>query len=73
MIDNGQDMQVNSIHEQTEVTHPTSGESWTVDDGYNRYFLNDDQQYISTDDYFYNPNMDPNVDNQQWHEVNSYD
>ncbi len=73
MMDHGQELQVNSIYEQTQVVHPNTGESWTVDDGYNRYYLNNDHQYISTDDYFYNPNMDPNLNNQQWYEVSPYD
>ncbi len=69
MVDAGQERLVDSIGGNTQVVHPGTGESWKVEDGHNRYYMNNDGQYIPTDSYFYNPNMDPGMNNQEWTEV----
>lgn len=69
MTDAGQSNAVNGIHGTREVTNPYDGSSWTVDDGYNHTYMNTWGETIQTDDHFYNPNMDSNVNNQSWESV----
>ena len=68
MIDEGQQRQVDGIAETTPLLDPSSGQTWQVEDGYNRYFINRSGEYIPTDDPFYNPNRDPAVNSQDWTE-----
>ncbi|MEZ5057149.1 MAG: hypothetical protein R2879_08950 [Saprospiraceae bacterium] len=69
MSDAGQANAVHGINGTREVTNPYDGTNWTVDDGYNHTFMNTWGETIQTDDHFYNPNMDPNVNNQSWESV----
>jgi hypothetical protein len=69
MIDGGHQKQVDAIGGYTQAYDPSSGQTWQVEDGYSRYYMNQSGEYIPTDDQFYNPNMDPSMNNQQWMEV----
>lgn len=69
MIDSGQQKQVDAIHGTTPVYNPNTGQTWQVEDGYNRYYMNNSGEYLPTDDQFYNPNRDPSLNNQEWTEV----
>lgn len=69
MNDRGQERSVNGIWEREAVTDPYYGQSGTVESGYNNYYMNQSGEYIGTDDEFYNPNMDPGVNNQDWRRV----
>ncbi|MCB0662772.1 MAG: hypothetical protein KDC24_08530 [Saprospiraceae bacterium] len=69
MTDAGQSNYVNGIHGTRDVTNPYDGTTWTVDDGYNNTYMNTWGETIQTDDAFYNPNMDPSVNNQDWQNV----
>jgi hypothetical protein len=66
MIDSGHQRQVDAIGGNTQVYNPGTGETWQVQDGYDRYYMNTWGEYIPTDDAFYDPNMDPAMNNQQW-------
>jgi hypothetical protein len=67
--DRGQNQSVNAIHDESTVTNPYSGENYQVESGSNHYWMNNDGEYIPTDDHFYNPNADPAINNQDWQEV----
>lgn len=67
--DRMQDMSVNGIWEREAVTNPYTGEQGTVQSGYDNYYMNQWNEYIGTDDQFYNPNMDPSVNNQDWQRI----
>jgi hypothetical protein len=69
MTDRGHQRQVDSIAGTTPAYDPSTGQTWQVEDGYDRYFMNSFGEYMSTDDQFYNPNMDPAVNNQDWTEI----
>jgi hypothetical protein len=69
MTDAGQTNAVNGIHGTRDVTNPYDGTTWNVDDGYNHTYMNTWGETIQTDDHFYDPNMDPNVNNQSWESV----
>lgn len=69
MTDRGHQRQVDSIAGTTQAYDPNTGQTWQVEDGYDRYFMNNSGEYIPSNDQFYNPNMDPAVNNQDWTEV----
>ena len=56
----------NGIYEENTLYNPTIGEYYQVQDGYNNYWMNSEGEYIGTDDQFYNPNTDPNINNTEW-------
>ncbi|WP_020532960.1 hypothetical protein [Flexithrix dorotheae] len=64
-----QEQYVNGIWEQQDVTNPYTGEGVKVESGYNQYYMNSNNEYIGTDDYFYNPNQDPNMNNTEWQQT----
>lgn len=64
--DQGHENRINAIHERTTVTDPNTGESYQVEAGSKQYWGNGMGEYIRSDDLFYNPNMDPNLNNQNW-------
>jgi hypothetical protein len=68
MIDKGHSASVNSINETQTITDPSTGQRMNVEAGSKRYFTNGNNEYIRTDDYFYNPNMDNRVNNYEWKE-----
>jgi hypothetical protein len=65
MTDRGHQRQVDSIAGTTPAYDPSTGQTWQVEDGYDRYFMNSFGEYMSTDDQFYNPNMDPAVNDRE--------
>lgn len=69
MTDTGHQKQIDAISGTTPVYDSDTGQTWQVEDGYDRYYMNNSGEYIPTDDEFYNPNMDPAVNNQDWTEV----
>ncbi|HLP52931.1 MAG TPA: hypothetical protein VK154_18710 [Chitinophagales bacterium] len=61
---------VDAITERTKVVDPTTGQQYKVSSGYNHYWMNSDGHYISTDKFSYNPNLDENINNIKWQELN---
>lgn len=61
---------VDAMTERTNVIDPTTGQKYKVSSGYNHYWMNSDGQYISTDKFSYNPNLDDNMNNVKWQELN---
>ena len=68
MNDAGQASAINTINEEETIYNSASGQSINVEAGSNRYFTNGSNEYIRTDDYLYNPNMDNSVNQYQWQE-----
>ncbi len=68
MNDKGHAASVNAIHEQQTITDPSTGQRMNVETGSKRYFTNGNNEYIRTDNYFYEPNMDNRVNNYEWKE-----
>ncbi|RMG64301.1 MAG: hypothetical protein D6722_17025 [Bacteroidetes bacterium] len=69
MNDNGHQQSINGIWEQGTTTNPYTGQQMEMPSGYNHYYTNPNGDYIGTNDHFYQPGMDPNVNNQDWQEV----
>ena len=61
------------IWDQTTKTNPNTGQQYYVDNDANNYWMNSGGEYISTDDALYNPNLDPNYNNQDWTEMEDPD
>lgn len=68
-MDRNQHALTNSIHEQSTVTDPANGQSYQVEGYSNQYWMNGNGEYIGTDNSLYNPNLDPNVNNQNWQQA----
>lgn len=67
--DRMQHQSINSIHDEETVYNPGTGNTYQVDSGANQYWMNNDGQYLPSNDLFYNPNMDPNTNYQEWNEA----
>jgi hypothetical protein len=65
-FDRGNQQIMNSIHDEQTMYNPANGETYQVEGYYDNYWMNGDGQYIGTDDQFYNPNMDQNMNNMNW-------
>lgn len=68
MNDAGHASSINSIREEETIYNSASGQTMNVEAGSNRYFTNSNNEYIRTDDYFYDPNSDNAVNNYEWTE-----
>ncbi len=63
-----QDKQVNVIRDESTVTSPYDGEKYQVEAGADQYWINNEGEYIYSEDPNYNPNAHPD-NNQQWEQV----
>ncbi|MBT8469601.1 MAG: hypothetical protein KJN97_12725 [Deltaproteobacteria bacterium] len=63
------DKTIDSIRDEQNMRDPSTGQSYKVESGADQYWKNDQGEYIKSDDRFYNPNRDPNVNNQDWNEM----
>jgi len=60
---------IDAITERTNVVDPNTGQRYKVSSGYNQYWMNNDGEYISTQQHDYNPNLDENMNNQKWQQL----
>jgi hypothetical protein len=70
--DKQQEQFINTINEQTKVSD-ASGNQYKVASHSNHYWMNNDGKYIGTDRQDYNPNLDENMNNQNWQELKKTD
>jgi hypothetical protein len=63
------DKTIDSIRDEQTMRDPNTGQTYKVESGADQYWKNDQGEYIKSDDKFYNPNGDPNVNNQDWAEM----
>lgn len=63
------DKTIDSIREEQNVRDPDTGQTYKVEAGSDQYWKNNQGEYIKSDDKFYNPNRDPNVNKQDWTEM----
>ena len=59
---------MDGLNDQVNVTNPSNGQTYKVDLGSNHYWINDNNQLITSDNANYNPNGDLNV-NGTWIEA----
>ncbi|MCC7463827.1 MAG: hypothetical protein IT480_15370 [Gammaproteobacteria bacterium] len=67
--DRMQERTIDSIYERTNVVDPSTGQRYKVEAGANRYWMNGNGEYISSDKYTYDPNLDENMNGQRWQEL----
>lgn len=73
MQDQGHANYINSINETQVVTDPNNGRSYEVESGANQTWMNGNGEYIQSNDYLYDPNMDPNTNNSNWQDTDDWD
>lgn len=61
------------IWDQTTKVDPNTGQKYYVDNDSKNYWINSNGEYIKSDDVNYNPNTDPNYNNQNWNEMDPTD
>ena len=66
--DRTQEKLLNVIRDENTVTNPHDGEQYQVDSGAEQYWINNDGEYIPSNDPNYNPNLDPNND-REWQQA----
>lgn len=59
----------NYMMDEKTVRDNNTGERYQVETGANQYWMNNNNEYIKSNDAFYDPNLDQNVNNQQWQET----
>ena len=67
--DAGHAKTIDGIWEREAVTNPYSGQQTHVQSGYKYYYMNQFGEYIGSNDEFYNPAQDPNMNHLQWQQV----
>ena len=66
--DRNQEQFVDYIYGNTNVSDPNPGQAYKVEAGANQYWMNNQGEYIKSDNSLYNPNLDQNINNQTWTE-----
>ena len=70
--DQNQQSYINMIREEQVVTN-SEGKKYLVESHSDRYWMNSNGEYIKTEDSFFNPNGDLNLNNQNWELVKKTD
>lgn len=60
---------IDAIREEDNVYNPSTGEMHKVEQGYNQYWMNSDGVYIATESPTYDPNLDENMNNMTWDQL----
>lgn len=66
--DRAQEQYTNVIRDESTVTSPYDGEQYQVESGADQYWINNDGEYIYSEDPNYNPNADPE-NYKEWQQV----
>ena len=66
MTDAGHSNYIDGIWDRTNVTDPNNGQRYKVESGSDYYWMNNNGEYIKSDNPNYNPNTDPLYNNQNW-------
>jgi hypothetical protein len=66
-------MTIDGIREEENATNTSTGQQYKTSIHYNNYWMNSSGQYISTNQNDYNPNLDENLNNQNWDQLQKND
>lgn len=69
MVDNNHKRFMDSHLDRTNVSNIDIGKSYQVNAGSKEYWMNSSNEYISSDDLFYDPNTDNSVNNESWTKI----
>lgn len=67
--DKRQEQTIDGIYERTNVQNTETGQTYKVQEGANQYWMNNNGEYIGTKQQGYNPNLDDNMNEQKWQEL----
>lgn len=59
---------IDNIHGNTTIRDPNTGSTYKVEAGADQYWINNQGEYIKSDNSLYNPNLDNGINNQTWME-----
>lgn len=59
---------IDYVNDKTNVSDPNTGQTYKVESGANQYWMNNQGEYIKSDNSLYDPNLDENTNNQTWTE-----
>lgn len=67
-----QEQNIDAVYNRQTVQNPETGQTTKLDDGYgyNRYWMNTNGDYIATEHQTYDPNLDKNLNEKNWQELN---
>jgi hypothetical protein len=68
--DKNQEQFIDYVYENQNVVNEETGKAYKVQQGYNQYWMNNDGEYIGTPSNTYNPNLDENLNEQNWQKLN---
>lgn len=73
-MDRNQHAYTNYIKGEESVTDPSNGQSYQVEGNSDQYWMNGNGEYVPSNNSTYDPNQDPNLNNENWQEapVNPY-
>ncbi|MCO5249004.1 MAG: hypothetical protein M9887_08665 [Chitinophagales bacterium] len=69
-MDREQDRFLDYIYERQNVQSDETGQKYKVEYGYNRYWMNNDGDYLAVPYQDYDPNADKNLNQVHWQELN---
>lgn len=72
MNNDGHQKSINGIYNQNTMVNPYNGQNVQVQHGYNQYYMNSNNEWIGTNDAFYNPQNDPHINHQNWEQMEYY-
>lgn len=71
--DKNQEQFIDYVYENQNVVNEETGQKYKVQQGYNQYWMNNDGEYIGTPSNTYNPNLDDNLNEQNWQRLKQTD
>jgi hypothetical protein len=60
---------MNYIKDENTVTKASTGDTYQVQSGAQQYYMNENGEYVVSNNPNYDPNRDPNLSNQTWEET----
>ncbi|MCI4667864.1 MAG: hypothetical protein MRZ79_06860 [Bacteroidia bacterium] len=69
MMDATHEKFTDAIREESSAINPYTGQEFKVNQGYTYYYMNQFGQVFGTNDAFYRPENDPNINHQQWRKI----
>jgi hypothetical protein len=68
--DRQQAQTIDGIYERTNVVDPSTGQRYKVSAGNNQYWMNNNGEYIGVNRPDYDPNLDENMNDLKWQQLN---
>lgn len=69
-MDRTHEKTIDGIYERENVQNPETGQTYKVEQGYNRYWMNNNGEYIATPQQNFDPNTVQGLNESNWQELN---